>query len=172
LAWADWPAACLGLFVFLSLTDWLDGKLAKLLQQQTELGARLDSLADVTFYACMLGALAVLHGELLQQEAIWIGLAMGSYGISVAAGLIKFRRVPSYHNRLAKFAWLLMLLAVISIFADGPLWVVRVAMLAVVATNLEAVLITLALPTWRPNVPSVFHARRADEASQPRKPAV
>jgi hypothetical protein len=37
---------------------------------------------------------------------------------------------------------------------------VRIAALGVLVTNLEATLITLMLPEWRANVPSVFHARR------------
>jgi len=165
LAWAGLPAWCLGLFVFLSLTDWLDGKLAKLLRQETEFGARLDTVADVTFYTCALLALVVLRGDLLGQEAVWVGLAVSSYAVSVTAALIKYRCLPSYHTRLAKTSWLLMFLAVVAALADGPVWAVRVAMIGVLVTNLEATLITLLLPEWRANVPSVFHARRASRGS-------
>ena len=161
LAWADLPAGCLGLFAVLSLTDWLDGKLAKLLRQETEFGARLDTVADVTFYACMLLAVLALRGDLVRQEAVWIALAVSSYVVSVAAGLIKYRRLPSYHTRLAKTSWLLMFIAVVAIFAGWSVWAVRVAALGVLVTNLEATLITVLLPEWRANVPSVFHARRA-----------
>jgi phosphatidylglycerophosphate synthase len=161
LAWADLPAGCLGLFGVLSLTDWLDGKLAKLLRQETEFGARLDTVADVTFYACVLLAVVALRGDLLYQEAVWIGLAVSSYVVSLAAGLIKYRRVPSYHTRLAKTSWLLVFVAVVAAVAGWSAWVVRVAALGVLVTNLEATLITVLLPEWRANVPSVFHARRA-----------
>lgn len=161
LAWADLAAGCLGLFAVLSLTDWLDGKLAKWLGQETEFGARLDTVADVTFYACMLLALVVLRGDFLRQDAVWIGLAISSYVVSVVAGLIKYRRMPSYHTRLAKTSWLLVFVAVGAVFAGWSVWAVRVAALGVLVTNLEATLITLLLPEWRANVPSVFHARRA-----------
>jgi cardiolipin synthase (CMP-forming) len=160
LAWADLPAACLGLYVVLSLTDWLDGKLAKLPGQETDFGARLDTVADVTFYACMLLAVVALRGELFRQEAVWIGLAVSSYGVSLAAALVKYRRMPSYHTRLAKTSWLLVFIAVGAIFAGWSVWAVRIAALGVLVTNLEATMITLMLPEWRANVPSVFHARR------------
>jgi CDP-diacylglycerol--glycerol-3-phosphate 3-phosphatidyltransferase len=160
LAWSNWPAWCLALAVLLFLTDWLDGKLAKLLHQETEFGARLDSLADVAFYVCVLLALLELHGNLLRRELPWIVPALGSYAVSVAAALVKFRRPPSYHTRLAKTSWLLMLIAVVAVFFDLSVWTVRVAMLGVFLTNLEATLITFLLPQWRANVPSVFHARR------------
>ncbi|MCA8883642.1 MAG: CDP-diacylglycerol--glycerol-3-phosphate 3-phosphatidyltransferase [Rhodobacteraceae bacterium] len=41
---ADWAA--LGVFIFASVTDWLDGYLARLLNQQTRFGAMLDPIAD------------------------------------------------------------------------------------------------------------------------------
>ena len=52
LAWFGLSSWCLGLFVILLLTDWLDGKIARWLKQETLFGTRLDSLADVTFYSC------------------------------------------------------------------------------------------------------------------------
>ena len=161
LALGDWPMWCLGLFITLSLTDWLDGKLAKWLNQMTDFGARLDSVADVTVYACVLIAVAVFDPNLIRQEGVWIGLAVFSYAASVAFAFAKYRRMPSYHTRMAKTSWLLMFVAVIAVFSDGSVWAVRIAMLAILITNLESMLITLVLPQWRANVPSVLHARRA-----------
>src|SRR5207302_41399 len=106
--------------------------------QQTVRGARLDSVADVTLYGCLLLALMVLRWDEIAGEAVWLGLAVGSYALSTAAGLIKFRRVPSYHTRLAKVSWLFMVVAVIAVFAELSPWPLRVAMVAVLVTNLEA----------------------------------
>ena len=60
----------IGTFVLLVATDWLDGKLAILLNQRTEFGARLDSAADAMLYA------ALLHQRLTvgwrgRRAAIW-----------------------------------------------------------------------------------------------------
>jgi CDP-diacylglycerol--glycerol-3-phosphate 3-phosphatidyltransferase len=164
LAWADQPAWCLGLAVALFLVDWLDGKLAVWLKQQTVFGARLDSVADATLYGCTLVALLVLQGAFVLREAVWVALAVGSYPVSVGACLVKFRRLPSYHTRLAKVSWFLTLVAVLAIFGDWSPWPLRAAMVAVLITNLEATAITLVLPTWRVNVPSLFHALRAAKA--------
>jgi CDP-diacylglycerol--glycerol-3-phosphate 3-phosphatidyltransferase len=160
LAWAEQPSWCLGLIVFLFLTDWLDGKMAVWLNQRTTFGARLDSCADAAFYASVLLAVAVLRWDLLWQEAVWVGLAALSYAASAMAGLLRYGRVPSYHTRLAKTSWLLMLVAVVAVFAGWSVWPLRVALLGVLVANLEATLITFLLPGWQANVPSVFHARR------------
>ena len=50
IAWQGRNEVFLWLFIFLALTDWLDGKLAILLNQRTVLGARLDSWADTALY--------------------------------------------------------------------------------------------------------------------------
>ena len=55
--WADWFA--LGLFVVASLTDWIDGYLARLWGQESKFGAMLDPIADK---AMVVIALVVLTG--------------------------------------------------------------------------------------------------------------
>jgi CDP-diacylglycerol--glycerol-3-phosphate 3-phosphatidyltransferase len=158
LAWGQLLDWCLGWFVFLVLTDWLDGKLAARLDQQTTLGAKLDSVADATFYACLLLAMMWLEWGLMVDEAIWIGLAVLSYVLSFLASLAKFRRMPSYHTRMAKTSWLLIAAAIVAILVGWSTWPLRVAMAGVIVTNLEATAITLVLGEWHVNVLSLRRA--------------
>ena len=160
LAWFELPSWCLGLFVILLLTDWLDGKVARLLKQETLFGSRLDSFSDSAFYGCVLLALLVIRAEIMQRESIWLALALSSYVLSVATGWIKFKRVPSYHTRLAKTSWLLVGIGVVSVFAGWTIWLFRLALGTVFLTNLEAMAITLVLPEWRVNVSWLFQALR------------
>jgi CDP-diacylglycerol--glycerol-3-phosphate 3-phosphatidyltransferase len=163
LAWAELAAWCLALFVVLLLTDWLDGKLARLLRQQTAFGTRLDSFADATFYGCTLIATGLLRWDILVAEWLWIGAAVASYLVTLTAGLLKFGRVPSYHTRLAKTSWLLVGIGFVAILADyWPAWPLRVAAAGVLLTNLEATAITVVLSRPRLNVLSLYHAIRAE----------
>ena len=151
----DWFLAC---YIVLAFTDWIDGKLAILLNQRTTFGARLDSVADVTLYACLLIGGAYLARGIVQQEGLWIGTAIASYAASLAAGWWKFGRLPAYHTRAAKTAWLLVLIGAYCVFSHQGVWAIRIAMGAVTLTNIEALLITRALPKWRADVPSYRHA--------------
>jgi CDP-diacylglycerol--glycerol-3-phosphate 3-phosphatidyltransferase len=160
LAWADLPAWCLAWFALLLFSDWIDGKLAKLLGQETAMGASLDTVADVTFYGCLLLAMFWLRWETIVQEMVWVSLAVSSYAASLAAALVRFHRMPSYHTRLAKTSWLLICLAVVSLMARWSAWPLRIAMAGVLLTNLEAVAITFLLPGWRVNVSSAYRALR------------
>ncbi|MEX2468186.1 MAG: CDP-alcohol phosphatidyltransferase family protein [Pseudohongiellaceae bacterium] len=148
----------LWMFVFLAMTDWFDGKLAILLNQRTVIGARLDSWADAALYAALAFGLLWMYGATLSAELPWIAVALGSYGLSTMAGLIKYRRWPSYHTRAAKTSWFLTLVAVICLFMDWSLIPAYIAVVAVILTNLEALAITKISPVWRADVTSVFHA--------------
>ena len=147
-------------FLFLAITDWLDGKLAIWLQQQTSPGAVLDSVADAAMYATLLTCSVWLKGPLLLAEFAWIGIALATYAISIAAGIVKFGRLPSYHTYLAKLSAFLMLVATICLFCEWSIWPLRIATAVISLGNLEAIAITRLLPAWRPNVWSLYHVFR------------
>lgn len=148
--------AFLGLFLFLTFTDWIDGKLAGWLDQRSRVGPVLDTVADATMYAAALVGLGWLQGPALLDEWPWIAAGGASYLLSWAASHRKFGRLPSYHTRAAKTSWLLALVAVVALMAGGWVWPLRVAAAAVTATNLEAILITRILKAPREDVSSVL----------------
>lgn len=142
------------------LTDWLDGRLAILLDQCSVIGARLDSIADALMYSSLLFAVAMLRPEFAQRNSILIAVMMTSYAVSVFAALFRFGRLPAYHTWAAKMCWVFILGAAITIFARGPDWPAWLAMSVVILTNIEETLITMALPAWRADVRSIFTIRR------------
>lgn len=158
LAWHGMADVFFWLLVASLLTDWVDGKLARWLDQRTAFGARLDSVADAAMYAALAFGVWRLHPEVLRRESLWLAAALGGYLLSLAAGFVKFGRLPTYHTRAAKTCWLLVGLAAIALFADGPAWPVRVALIAVTLANLEAIAITAVLERPRDDIPSVYHA--------------
>ena len=164
-ATSDLREVFLWFFLFLALTDWVDGKLAILLNQRSVFGARLDSWADAALYAALLFGAVMMHGAILRFELVWIIPALATYLISTAAGFWKYQRWPSYHTRAAKTSWFLIIVGAIGLFIDWSLWPLRIALAATTMTNLEAILITIISPTWRANVTSIYHAWRDSSAS-------
>jgi len=160
IAWLNLPETFLYLFLFLAMTDWLDGKLAILLNQRSVFGARLDSWADAALYFALLAGLLRLYGETLYREIIWVIPALASYLISTVAGFWKYRRWPSYHTLSAKTSWFLTIVGVLGLFTDWSLWPLRIALLVITITNLEAILITSVSPVWRADVSSILHVWR------------
>jgi cardiolipin synthase len=92
-----------GLFALAGFTDWLDGRLARLWQQQSELGRFLDPIADKLLVAAILFMLAALQHVspatifpalvILSREILVSGLREHLAGLKV--------RMPS--SRLAKW---------------------------------------------------------------------
>lgn len=158
LALAQLELPLLLVIVVLLLTDWFDGKLAVRWHQQTVFGARLDSLADVSFYSAVLFAMAWLRSDLVQAEVWWLVPAMAAYAFSSLAGLIKFRRIPTYHTRGAKLAWVVCTLTILGVLWANQGWPLRVAGVWVLLVNIEAILITRVLPNSQVDVPSLSHA--------------
>lgn len=149
-----------GLFVGLTLSDWIDGRLARWLHQRSDFGARLDSFADAALYSALLIGSAVLCWSEVVAEAGWLAPAIGSYFLTTLAGLVKYRRVPSYHTWAAKKSQGLVLLAGVALVLGWAVWPVRVASVAVIATNIEATLLTVMLPTWQADVSSLWKVLR------------
>lgn len=148
----------LWVFVVLLMTDWIDGKLAILLDQQTTFGARLDSVADAAMYTSLLFGICWLKWDLVQQEAPWLVAVVISYVLTSVVGLIRYGRVPSYHTRAAKTCWFLVGVSAIFVFADWSVWPLHVTAIGVILTNIEAIGITLLLPEWTVEVTSIYHA--------------
>ncbi len=160
LALGGHDRAFIAAYVVLAMTDWLDGKLAILLDQRSSLGARLDTWADAALYAALFLGLIVLQGPLLARESAWIAAALLSYLLSVGISLARYRRWPSYHTRMAKISWLLTFCAVIALFVwrlTGPL---ELALAAVTLTNLEGLIITAISPRWQSDVGSLYRVVR------------
>jgi CDP-diacylglycerol--glycerol-3-phosphate 3-phosphatidyltransferase len=146
------------IFTVLSLSDWVDGRLARWLKQRSDFGARLDSFADSVLYGSLLIGMFFLKGDVLRQETAWWLVGILSYVLTTGAGLWKYGRVPSYHTYGAKISQWLVLIGALCLLLDYSVWPFRIAMLAGTLTNLEATAITWYLPEWRADVLSLIHA--------------
>lgn len=160
LAWHGYGNAFLATAVFAFVLDGLDGPLARWLQQVDELGSRLDTWADTAIYLVLPACLWWLWPELIRREALYLGLVAAALLAPGIAGLIKFRRLTSYHTWLVKFAVLCTALSLLLLLLQGPAWPFRAASILAVIAGLEEVLITRLLPRPRSDVISLYHVWR------------
>jgi CDP-diacylglycerol--glycerol-3-phosphate 3-phosphatidyltransferase len=144
-------------FVVLSLSDTVDGRLARWLNQRSVFGARLDSASDATLYGCLAIGSLMLKWKELQPEIVWFIVPLVSYAITTGYGLWKYGRIPSYHTYGAKYSQWLVLAGATAMLLDWSMWPMRVASVAVTLTNMEATAISYVLPTWRADVLTLLH---------------
>lgn len=167
LAGAGQPVAVLLLGTVLVLTDWLDGFLARALHQQTPLGAKLDTIADVLLGLSLVACVAWLDWPFLARYWPAVAAVLSSYGLSAAASLAKFRIWPSYHNYLAKIGMTLGSVVGILLLAKSAGWLswsptplFLAAAGLITLANLESLAITIRLRHPRSNVGSIFSIGR------------
>lgn len=157
LALTDNARLFAGGFAILMFSDWIDGRLARWMNQRSDFGARFDSFADSFLYAVLFFGLACLFGDVMKNEMPWWIAAFLSYVLTTSAGLVKYGRIPSYHTYGAKISYWLILFGALSLLLEYSVWPFRVAMLSVILANFEATAITWRLPEWRADVLSLRH---------------
>jgi phosphatidylglycerophosphate synthase len=150
----------LWIMIALLLSDWLDGGLAAVLDQRTVLGSRLDSAADALMYASIALSLWWLEGAAIREHLGWILAVAGSWMASAGTGLVRFRKLPSYHMWSAKISWFLAACAALLLLIAGNPELLPWALGTATFANLHAIGISLTLPEWKADVWSLREALR------------
>lgn len=147
----------LGLYTFTGLTDAFDGWLARRTGTASPFGARLDSIADLLFYAVMLVKLLPVLWETLPR-AIWCAAAvvllirLGSY-ITAAVKYHLFASMHTYLNKLTGAA--VFLLPYFMIVSSGVVYCWSICALAFLA-SLEELAIHIFSKEYNADRKSIF----------------
>jgi CDP-diacylglycerol--glycerol-3-phosphate 3-phosphatidyltransferase len=96
--WFKWMVA-LSFF-----TDMIDGVLARFFQVNSTLGARLDSIGDDLTVLITTAGLLMIKPELLTEQWMWLLPLVILFLIQTAYALYRYKRISSFHTRLAKLA--------------------------------------------------------------------
>lgn len=143
------------------VSDVYDGLLARRWHVDTPRLRRCDTGADTLFYLAVIVVLAMRYPAIASRMsflfAALIAVEIGQH----AFALFKFRRNASYHSILAKTWGLLLASAVIGLFAFGiNNWYLHFAVAWGILCNVEGFIMSLLLPTWQRDVPTLVHAWR------------
>ena len=148
----------LAMLLFSGFTDVLDGFLARKLNQITTLGSHLDSWGDFAVYSTMAIGAWILWPDIVQRELIYFSLILFSFLLPVLIGLIKYRRLTSYHTWSVKLAVFITFFGYVLLFADIASWPFMLASLLCTYAGIEEILITIVLREERADVRSIWAA--------------
>jgi len=79
------------------ITDILDGLIARLFHLQTELGARLDSIADIGTYILAFIGIYIFKLDDFKPVIISFSVFISLFFLANILSLLKFKRFPSLH---------------------------------------------------------------------------
>jgi cardiolipin synthase len=158
LALSQQPHWFIAVLLFAEFTDVLDGFLARVLNQITEMGSHLDSWGDFAIYSTMAVCAWILWPDITQREIIYIIMIVLSFTLPVLAGLIKFQKLTSYHTWSVKLAVLITVVGYILLFTGLLDWPFRLAALFCLYAGIEQISITLLIKHEHVDVRTVWQA--------------
>jgi len=99
----------IGVYTLTGITDVLDGTIARRYGTASELGAKLDSVADLLFYLVMLIRIFPVMWVTLPKK-IWavVGLVLLVRGLSYLTAAFKYHRFASQHTYMNKATGLMV----------------------------------------------------------------
>lgn len=157
-------AACL---IAALLSDYFDGVIARRLGVATPGLRRLDSAADSLFYLACVAVAWHLHPDAIRERWPELALLAALEVTRYVFDLIKFRREASYHMWSSKFWGLCLFIGFYALLVNGHTgWLVSLAVYSGIAADLEGLLISVVLPRWQTDVPSLVHALSLRKAAR------
>ncbi|MBT8127348.1 MAG: CDP-alcohol phosphatidyltransferase family protein [Gammaproteobacteria bacterium] len=160
------PVWFLAILMFSGFTDILDGFIARVFNQITETGSRLDSWGDFTIYSTMAICAWILWPELVLQELTSYIVIVISIISPIIAGLVKYRRITSYHTWMVKVAVVVTFVGYILLFAGWLDWPFRVAAVFSAVAATEEIAITLLSQHEHVDVRSVWTVLKYNKQDQ------
>lgn len=145
--------------VFGFLSDIFDGLIARRMNTVTAHLRELDGRVDVWFFAWIAASAWRTHPETVVAYRIPLLVVFGLQVLAWSIDWLKYRRFSNYHAYSAKAFGLSIFAATGMWFSYGPvellMWCVTIFG---VICMVEEIAMTLLLPYWIYDVPSIFHA--------------
>jgi phosphatidylglycerophosphate synthase len=143
------------------LSDVFDGVIARRLNVATPKLHRLDSLADSAFYLAIVFAAWHLRAHALQEHFTAL-LVLAGLGIArYAFDLTKFKCEASYHVWSSKIWGITLFIGFFALLAlDISGVTIALAIYIGIVADIEGLAISVVLPKWQTDVPTLVHAWR------------
>jgi phosphatidylglycerophosphate synthase len=138
-------------------TDVWDGFIARRFNQQTAIGARIDSLADIGMYITALTGITLFKIDEIGPDAWLFYVFVVSYVVTHLSPLIKFGKIQSFHLWSIKFGGYLQGIFFILLFFVGyiPIYfyvMVNISLLAFI----ESLTIQMMIPEMRSDIRGLY----------------
>lgn len=139
------------------ITDILDGWIARTFKVETELGARLDSFADIGTYAMAFTGMIVLENDFVNTHVFSFIILLALYITPQISSLIRFKRTTSFHLYSSKVVGYIQGIFIFTYFSIGfNKFYFHFMIIASSIAYLEALVIVWAIPRLRSNVKGIY----------------
>ena len=160
LVYGKWPGIVIAFVILVEfILDVLDGMVARRLGVATARLRLLDSRIDLVFYATAAWVVWRLHPAVVRTIGVPALIVIGLDITRHVFDFVKFGRDVAYHAWSSKVWGLFLAIALVLLtgFGIAQPWVTLAVVLGLIA-QVEGLLISIVLPTWTHDVPTLFHA--------------
>ena len=162
LVYAGTPGVVFASIVLVAfVSDYFDGVIARKLGVASAELRHFDSRADLVFYATAAWAVWRLHPDVVRSVAIPALVIVGLDVVRHVFDFAKFGRDVAYHAWSSKVWGLSLALALVLLMGFGvsqPF--IGITVILGLIAQIEGLLISVALPVWTHDVPTLIHALR------------
>lgn len=154
-----------GVVLVAFVSDYFDGVIARRVGVASAELRHFDSRADLVFYATAAWAVWRLHPDVVRSVAIPALIVIGLDVVRHVFDFAKFGRDVAYHAWSSKVWGLSLALALVLLMGFGvsrPF--VGITVILGLIAQIEGLLISVALPVWTHDVPTLIHALRIRSA--------
>lgn len=143
-------------YIFIGITDALDGFLARLLNQVTKLGKILDTVADIFFYFSTLFFLYYFYPEIISFNENLIYIFLLVFLLAYVISIIKFKKPIQIHTNHLRFnAVLVYLIMIFSYFFDTRFFA-TIILLSFIIGFIEEIIIFIKFDNFTADTRSVW----------------
>ena len=149
--------AFVALVIVSLVTDIFDGLIARRWHQETDLGTKLDSWADLVTYVLAMCGMAMFEWRFIVAHRVAFGLMMSCYLVAQALSLARFHRLINLHLYTSKAMGVVIGVFFTLYFLVAYIPLIFYGMLALsILNNIEEILVLSLLPEYRSNVPGLY----------------
>lgn len=147
------------------ITDILDGFIARTFKMETELGAKLDSVADIGTYLMAFAGMIVLERTFVREHKMAFLFLIGLWILPQLISLLKFKRFPSFHLYSNKIVGYVQGIFIFTYFVFGYNAVYFYFMIVVsYIAYLEELALVIYLPKLRSNLRAIYFVIKENKA--------
>jgi phosphatidylserine synthase len=140
------------------LSDICDGIVARRLEVSTPKLRQADSWADICLFVALAVSTYLVHPRVFTEFRLPLSVAAIAQATLFLTNLIKFGKLPCFHTYTAKAWGLTLVTATVSLFVFDNATFLWLAIAMCLINSCEEIIMTLILPEWTHDVPSLFHA--------------
>lgn len=153
------PGWFVGLVLLIGVTDIADGYIARRYQWVTKLGAKLDSLGDLVFFAIVLLIVFLRYEQIIVDNYSWFLMTLALKITTAVLSKVKYGEFVFIHTVANKLTGFLVFVAIVLIPFDTIAYLITGVFLMAVLAAAEELGITILNKTPELNQKSIFSTR-------------